>query len=339
VTSFGTVTIGGIIANGSTGAANQVLTSNGSTIYWANATGGISFTTDSSLTLAANVLSVNAAYINTISANNTYYLSGVTLSQIQANITSNSATAYANAVANATYQAGIAYSNAVATAAADATSKATTAYTNAVADALSGAAPLITGNAATAYANAVAYAASNAYVNSTFAQNTAIYAYAASNAYVNSTFAQNTSVYTVFAQNTAIYAYAASNSYVNSTFQTIAGLSANVATLTANSANYIGSIPAGNVATLRSNTTLTSVNYNVLSTDDFIIANGTINIQLSAASTNTGRKYNVQNSGIGQVTVLPNGTDTINGRANVVLLYKNSLIGVMPSNSSNWLIF
>ncbi|NBR24371.1 MAG: hypothetical protein EBU08_11500, partial [Micrococcales bacterium] len=92
-------------------------------------------------------------------------------------------------------------------------------------------------------------------------------------------------------------------------------------------------------ATNLSNTVSVSSNYSVLSTDDFIIANGTINIQLSSASTNTGRKYNIQNGGTGQVTVLPNGTDTINGRENVVLMFKNSLIGVMPSNSSNWLIF
>jgi hypothetical protein len=52
-------------------------------------------------------------------------------------------------------------------------------------------------------------------------------------------FAQNTSVYNTFAQNTAIYAYAASNTAVYSTFQTMVGLSANVATLTANNTVYL----------------------------------------------------------------------------------------------------
>jgi hypothetical protein len=81
------------------------------------------------------------------------------------------------------------------------------------------------------------YYAVNSTVYSTFAQNTAIYSYAASNSTVYSTFAQNTSVYSTFAQNTSVY----------STFQTMSGLSANVAKLTANNTSFVGSIPAANV--------------------------------------------------------------------------------------------
>ena len=271
ITNFGTVTINAISANGTVGTNGQVLTSNGSTIYWGNNSGGgISFTTGNGLSLTSNVLFVVAnsgiianssgtfvdpTYIATLTSNNTNYLGGVTLNAIQSSITSN----------------------------------AVTAYTNAVSDAISNVAPLITSNAATAYTNAIAYAASNAYVNSTFqtmaglsanvatltsnntsfvgtvsaanvvsnvqlqanlanytpnttvystfAQNTAIYAYAAS----------NIAVYSTFAQNTAIYAYAASNAYVNSTFQTTVGLASNVATLTSNNSTNFGGLSLATV--------------------------------------------------------------------------------------------
>jgi hypothetical protein len=246
-------------------------------------------------------------------ANNANYLGGASLANIQSQIAGNSATAYSNAVANAAYQAGVAYSNAIGVAAADATSKAATAYANAVANAaaLYQTTAGLSANVATLQANVATYLGNS---QGTWANTVALIGNAYSNAIAN----------------------AASNAA--GIYQTMAGLSANVLTLTANSANYIGSIPANNVSTVSSNTKLVSTNYSVLSTDDFIIANGTINIQLGAVSVGT-KKYNIQNGANGQVTVLPNGTDTINGKANVVLLYKNSLIGVMPSNSSNWLIF
>lgn len=202
ITNFGTVTINAISANGTVGTNGQVLTSNGSTIYWGNNSGGgISFTTGNGLSLTSNVLFVVAnsgiianssgtfvdpTYIATLTSNNTNYLGGVTLNAIQSSITSN----------------------------------AVTAYTNAVSDAISNVAPLITSNAATAYANAIAYAASNA--------------------------------------------------YVNSTFQTMAGLSANVATLTSNAALYIGnssgtfanivSMISGNAATSYTNAIVFAAN-------------------------------------------------------------------------------
>jgi len=55
-----------------------------------------------------------------------------------------------------------------------------------------------------------------------------------------SNYITNTAAYSTFAQNTAIYTYAASNTYVNITFQTMAGLAANVATLTSNNTNNFG---------------------------------------------------------------------------------------------------
>jgi hypothetical protein len=162
----------------------------------------------------------------------------------------------------------------------------------------------------------------------------------------NQTFSANVNVVNVYSTGTVnASSYSVGTSFVANTTQvTISGipLSANGSTgsagrvLTSNGAT--GAPYWATVSSNSSNVTSVSSNYSVLTTDDFIIANGTINIQLGAASVG-GKKYNIQNGGAGQVTVLPNGSDTINGKANVVLMFKNSLIGVMPSNSSNWLIF
>lgn len=97
-------------------------------------------------------------------------------------------------------------------------------------------------------------------------------AYYAVNTTVYSTFAQNTSVYSTFAQNTSVYSTFAQNTSVYSTFQTMSGLSANVATLTANNTSFVGSVPAPNVvsnaqlsANLLNYQTTTGLNANIAS--------------------------------------------------------------------------
>ena len=89
-----------LTANASTGSAGQILTSNGSSPYWndlsvtVNAgnglTGGGSGTdltlnvgAGSGITVAADSISVNAAYINTIAANSSTYLGGNTAQDLR----------------------------------------------------------------------------------------------------------------------------------------------------------------------------------------------------------------------------------------------------------------
>ena len=60
-----------LIANSSAGAAGQVLTSTGAGVYWGAAgAGGGSYTFSTGLTNTSNTITVNAAYIATITANN-----------------------------------------------------------------------------------------------------------------------------------------------------------------------------------------------------------------------------------------------------------------------------
>lgn len=96
----GNLTVKAIIANGSIGTANQVLTSNGSAVYWSTAGGGSGtvtsvatgngmtggpITTTGTVSILANTgivanstgTFVNATYIETLSANSATYLGAV----------------------------------------------------------------------------------------------------------------------------------------------------------------------------------------------------------------------------------------------------------------------
>jgi hypothetical protein len=64
---------GGIIANGSIGTAGQVLTSNAAGLYW---TTPASYTISTGLVNTTGTLTVNSAYIATISSNNSSFLGG-----------------------------------------------------------------------------------------------------------------------------------------------------------------------------------------------------------------------------------------------------------------------
>jgi hypothetical protein len=198
------VYIGALSANGSLGAEGQVLTSNGTSVYWSSAGGG-SFSNGTAYTWSApqtynanisltgnttNLITVGGNTINAttysgtaLTANNATNLGGSSLATIQGQITGNAATAYTNAVAaaatDASTKAGTAYTNAVAAAATDASTKAGTAYTNAVAAAATDAST----KAGTAYTNAVAIAATDASTKAgTAYSNAIVFAANASNA-------------------------------------------------------------------------------------------------------------------------------------------------------------
>jgi len=224
-------------------------------------------------------------------ANNANYLGGASLANIQSQIAGNSATAYSNAVANAAYQAGVAYSNAIAVAAADATSKAATAYANAVANA----AALITGNAATAYSNAVSnttyqvgVAYTNAVANTTY-QSGVAYANAVSNAtYQASTaYANAVAIAATDATSKAGIAYSNATSFAsNATNITSGTLSATRLPYTLNqnvgstdSPNFLNLTLAGNLSVGGSVTTISANNLaitdNMLYLNNGVLANVT----------------------------------------------------------------
>ena len=88
------VTLGSqsLSANGGTGTAGQVLTTNGTATYWSTpAAGGGTYTFSTGLTNTSNTITVNTTYIATLSANNTTYVNGKTESNLNVNsaLTSN----------------------------------------------------------------------------------------------------------------------------------------------------------------------------------------------------------------------------------------------------------
>jgi len=90
--------------------------------------------------------------------------------------------------------------------------------------------------------------------------------------------------------------------------------------------------PALSVRTIGSNTTVTP-------TDNLIIVINSATIFLPAASTMVGVPIQIQNGNNGvTVTVLPSGTDLINGYSNVIFTNKNSMFGFISTGSS-WVIF
>jgi hypothetical protein len=83
------------------------------------------------------------------------------------------------------------------------------------------------------------------------------------------------------------------------------------------------------LASLVLTVTVYSANQTLDSEDQFVEANsgGAFNLTLPASSLNTGRRYIVFNKGAGTVTVLPNGSDTINGAASLALAqYESSML-------------
>lgn len=81
-------------------------------------------------------------------------------------------------------------------------------------------------------------------------------------------------------------------------------------------------------------------NTTVLATDNLIIANGTLTVTLPAASTVAGQQFYIKNinNTNGIITVLPNGSELIDGYANATIRYYNTMFGVI-SVGTGWVIF
>jgi hypothetical protein len=77
-----------------------------------------------------------------------------------------------------------------------------------------------------------------------------------------------------------------------------------------------------------------------LTTEQFVEANSgaVIEFTLLASSLNTGRAYRIYNKGAGALTITPDGADTINGAANLVLAQYESAI-VQSDGLGAWAAF
>jgi hypothetical protein len=216
--------------------------------------------------------------------------------------------------------------------------------------------------------------AQNTSVYSTFAQNTSVYSTFSQNSAVYSTFAQNTSVYSTFAQNTYLttnYAllsgglftgsvnaasFTIGSNFIANTVQTTFGANVKINTgisildstgsqgttgqvLTSNgAANVYWSTPSSSSTPLTTITTITS-NYTVLSTDNLILCNSTspIIVTLLSASSYVGKTWTFKNINTGSVTILPAGSDKIDGFSNMVMQFKYSAFS-LTANSTGWIM-
>lgn len=221
-----------LTANGTQGSAGQVLTSNGSTVYWSTVTGG-----SGSVNTAAQYTWTN---LQTFSANVSFTGNGI-------GITSNTGAIYLGGLADNNWKIG-----------RNTGSTTKWRYTNNSIDIITAnsnlegfAIGLISGNSYFETGYLGTFVASNLTIGNT-----------SSNSTINSTSfsgtANNTSfVGSVSAADVVSNAQLSANlaNYVTTTnlsqnlanYQTTAGLSANVATLTSNNTSFVGSVSAANV--------------------------------------------------------------------------------------------
>lgn len=89
---------------------------------------------------------------------------------------------------------------------------------------------------------------------------------------------------------------------------------------------------------VRSDLRTINTNSNILITDSFVLANGTITLTLPAASTVSGKQYNIKNIGTGEVTLLPQSGEYIDDMANTIIGEQYTALTLL-STGSNWLIF
>lgn len=102
----------------------------------------------------------------------------------------------------------------------------------------------------------------------------------------------------------------------------------------------VGTVPnmVNFVPTLAYRTTFT--NTNITNTDGIILANGVLTITLPNASEVPGRQFYIKNINTSNalVTIVPIGTDLIDGKANASIAFYNTMLGVI-SISTGWILF
>ena len=265
----GNLTVTSVVANGSLGSNGQVLTSNGSSVYWANSTGSGSVDVNAQYVWTntqtfTNTITFNATINGT--ANNSLYLNGTAANgyQTTAGLSANVATLTSN---NATYAFGksevnLNVNNALTsnnssylngnsagdlrsysdTQAANAYSNATSFATTAAAAAYSNATSYADSKAADAYSNAVSTAAGDASTK-------AATAYSNATSYTDSRIIDSVT-------NTSVAYAASANSVKNAYDRAIDANTRAASAQTAASAAYTNAIAySGNAAQAYSNAT------------------------------------------------------------------------------------
>lgn len=88
------------------------------------------------------------------------------------------------------------------------------------------------------------------------------------------------------------------------------------------------------------NVTTVSTNYAIQTTDRLIVVNSVLdtNLTLPLASDVAGQSYQIKNININKVTILPSGSDTIDGNSNLVIQYQYSSV-ILASTGYSWAIF
>jgi hypothetical protein len=187
----------------------------------------------------------------------------------------------------------------------------------------------ITSNAATAYTNATSYAdtkAATAYSNAIAYSGNAALAYANAIAYSGN----------------AALAYSNAVSYVDTKIGTAnTAITGNAATAYTNAVAAIASSTANNAnhVIYANYRTVVATPNTVLANDSLIFVNMSTNstINLPAASATNGSIIKIKNINTGYVSIIPNGSDTIDGQANLVIQYQYSAAGLI-STSTGWAI-
>lgn len=77
--------------------------------------------------------------------------------------------------------------------------------------------------------------------------------------------------------------------------------------------------------------------YTIASGDDIILAAGTFTVTLPTAFFISGKEYTIKNIGSGAITVAQNGSETIDGSTDDVVLAQNDSV-IVVSDGSNWQI-
>ena len=312
-------TTAGINANGSYGTANQVLTSNGTSVYWGNVSSATVVRQQYTATGTSNVFTVSSGY----TANNLdVYLNGVKLQNgVEVNVSSGTTfTILSGTPASGTIieVVGTTGGSTITAAQADYTAQYTWTNTHIFSNTVTFNASLLANTI-----NATSFTVGGIVtVNDTiiFIGNNSV------NASINTT-----SLYiggNVIANSTGANNAFNLNGTPASSYQLNSTLAANVATMTSNNANHL----------IYANYRSVTANDSIIAGDTLILSNSINPITLtlpSAASTN-GSLFQVKNTNTGIVTIVGSGADLIDGYANLVIKYKNSSIGFL-STSTGWI--